>query len=285
MYRFLLYYCILIQGTINSQPLIKHFIPVADSKVYVEETGIGPAVILLHAGNMDHRMWDGQVTVLSKQYRVINCDLRGCGLTQDGDSTYLQSDAILAIMDSLNIKKASFVGSSLGAVAATDFALTHPGRVNKMVLASPGLIGINLEHDSTLVNYQRQMATAFEKHDTIAYTELFIRSWFDGPYRKPSAVNKAVRKKAFTIAYETIRKRKAGVHLAFNYEPTQLERLQELHMPVMVIAGAKDMNDILMITDAWKKAGATTIVLPNVGHLLNMEQPILFSRYIFSFLH
>ncbi len=284
MFCILLYGCMLI-NIANSQLLIKHLIPVADSKVYVVESGKGPVVILLHAGNMDHRMWAGQAPVLNKKYRILNCDLRGCGLTQDGDSTYLQSDAILAIMDSLHAEKPAFVGVSLRAVAATDFALAHPGKVSKLMLVSPGLIGINLEHDSALVRYQRLMAAAFEKGETIAYTEAFITSSFDGPYRTPAQVNQTIRKKAFTIAYETIRKRRAGVHLGFMYQPTQLERLPELRMPILVIAGKNDMQDILMIADVWKRAGATTLILSHVAHLLNMEQPSLFNKHLMQFLH
>lgn len=64
------------------------YVPVADSKVYVEVHGKGQPVLFLHAGNMDHRMWGDQVSALEKSYRVILMDLRGCGQTEDGDSTY-----------------------------------------------------------------------------------------------------------------------------------------------------------------------------------------------------
>ena len=149
MYRIILF-LLLIPPAVLAQRVTRHLIPVADSKVYVEESGKGKALILLHAGNMDHRMWEGQVGVLSKRFHVINCDLRGCGLTQDGDSTYLQTDALLTVMDSLGIGTASLAGVSLGAVVATAFALAHADKVNKLVLVSPGLIGIDLNHDSAL---------------------------------------------------------------------------------------------------------------------------------------
>ena len=284
MYRFLLLLFLTIHHAVSAQTIIKHAIQVADSKVYVEESGKGSPLLLLHAGNMDHRMWDGQVAVFSKRFRVINCDLRGCGLTQDGDSTYLQSDALLAVMDSLHIRKASLAGVSLGSVAATAFALAHPQRVDKLVLVSPGLIGIDLDHDSVLVNYSRQMEEAEKRNDLMMYTEWFVRAWVDGPARKPGEPDSAFRKKAYQIVYENKTKRKPGVHLGFEYEPTQLQQLPRLHTPILVITGKKDMKDIRMIAGAYRKNGAKLVVLPSAAHMVNMEQPDAFNRAVLKFL-
>lgn len=283
MYRFLLL-SFIIHSAVSAQTVIKHTVQVADSKVYVEESGRGAPLLLLHAGNMDHRMWAGQVAVFSKRFRVINCDLRGCGLTQDGDSTYLQSDALLAVMDSLHIRKASLAGVSLGSVAATAFALAHPERVSKLVLVSPGLIGIDLDHDSVLVNYSRQMEEAEKNNDLMAYTELFVRAWVDGPVRKPEELNSAFRKRAFQIAYENKANRKPGVHPGFEYEPTQLQQLSRLHMPILVVVGNKDMKDIVMIATAHRKNGAKLVVLPAAAHMVNMERPAAFNTAVLGFL-
>lgn len=281
-----LYLLLLFIGykTTSAQPVNKRFITVADSKVYVEESGHGAAIILLHAGNCDHRMWDNQMKKFNKYYRVITCDLRGCGLTQDGDSTYLQSDAILAIMDTLKIKSASFIGLSLGSVAATAFALTHPEKVDRLVLASPGLTGIDLNHDSALTTYSRQVAEATAKHDTAGMAEAFVQAWVDGPSRRPEEVDKDVRTKVFEMAYQNIAKRKKDVHIGLAYKPTQLEQLPELKMKILVIAGKKDMKDILMIAEVLKKYGAEVVLFPNAAHMVNMEQPERFNEEVLKFL-
>lgn len=284
MYRNLFLFLLVVQQASLAQPVIRHAITVAGSQVYAEENGHGEALILLHAGNMDHRMWEAQVAPFSKHFRVISCDLRGCGLTQDGDSTYLQSDALLAVMDSLHIQQASFVGVSLGAVAATDFALAHAGRVKKLILVSPGLIGLDLNHDSALVRYSRQMEVAYKKGDTLAYTELFIRAWADGPHRRPGQVDSAFRRKAFAMAHENVAKRKPGVHPGLTYEPSQLQQLPQLRMPMLVITGAEDMIDIHMIAQEYKKHGARLVVIPNAAHMVNMERPVAFNRLVLDFL-
>ncbi len=280
----LVLYLALLVKPAAAQEAGTHYIPVADSKVFAAESGSGDALILLHAGNMDHRMWKEQVPVFSKKFRVITIDIRGCGNTQDGDSTYLQSAAIAAVMDSLRIAKASFAGVSLGAVAATDFALTYPARVNKLVLVSPGLIGLDLIHDSMMTRAYRQMDAAWKQGDTLQYINLFVNVWVDGPNRKPAGMNQAVRSGAFAIASENIRKRKAGVHLGLNYQPTQLQQLPSLKPPVLVITGSLDVSDILLIAAEYKKNGAKTIMIPGVAHMLNMEKPALFNKEVLNFL-
>ena len=274
----------IISHGVTAQPSAIHYIQVADSKVYVEERGKGEALILLHAGNMDHRMWKPQQAAFSRHYRVITIDLRGCGYTQDGDSTYLQSLAIAAVMDSLHIQKASLIGVSLGAVAATEFALDYPERVHRLVLVSPGITGIDLNHDSTLVKYYRQMNTAWTRHDTTAYINLFINAWVDGPFRNPSDMNQAVRKEALTMASDNIRKRREGVHLGFTFEPDQLHRLDSLQAPVFVVTGDQDMCDIKIIASEYKKHGAETVVIKDVAHMVTMEKPKEFNHAALFFL-
>src|SRR6185295_15737250 len=115
------------------------FIAIADSKLYYETTGEGDAIVLLHGGFMDRRMWDDQVDEFSKHYRVITCDLRGHGATTDGDSSYFMYEAIRILLDTLHEKKAIVAGLSLGAMIATDFAIVYPQYVDKLVLVTPGL--------------------------------------------------------------------------------------------------------------------------------------------------
>ncbi len=261
-----------------------HLIPVADSKVYAEERGSGETLVLLHAGNMDHRMWKYQLDAL-KRYRTVAIDLRGCGDTQDGDSTYLQSAAIAAVMDSLHIQKASLAGVSLGAVSATEFALDYPERVDKLVLISPGMTGIDLNHDSTLVRYYRLMDSAWKRHDTTAYVNFFANAWIDGPLRKPEAMDKRIRQELLLMASHNIRKRREGVHLGFTFEPDQLHRLNSpLQAPVLVIRGSLDMVDIKMVADEWKKQGAKVVVIPGAAHMVNAEKPKAVNEQILSFL-
>lgn len=264
----------------------QHWVMVADSKVYVEESGRGEALILLHGGTLDHRMWAQQVKVFRKHFRVFNIDIRGHGLTQNGDSSYLASDALEAVLDTFRIERAHIAGLSLGAVVATSFALAHPARVNKLVLASPGLIGFEISHDSVYRKHQAAMKAAFTNHDTLAYIESFVRAWTDGPKRRPEDVAPEVRELTLKLTTENVFHNKWRYNPGFTFKPLPITRLHSILTPTLVLAGELDMQDILMIADtlARKIPYAQKVIIPHAAHMINLEQPELFNRTVLDFL-
>jgi len=111
------------------------------SGLYYEINGSGPPVVLIHAFSVDRRMWDDQVAALQDQFRVIRCDLRGHGKSAPPSGPYTGYGDLLAVLDELGIARASLVGLSAGSELAINFAIAHPDRVDRLVLAAPGLGG------------------------------------------------------------------------------------------------------------------------------------------------
>lgn len=279
-------YLALLTGAASGQVIKKHYITVANSKLYVEESGKGAPLLLLHGGLLDHRMWENQVSELNNSFRVLNCDMRKHGLTQDGDSTFLNSTAIGLILDSLGITRTHIMGLSLGAVAATDFVLAHPDRVGKLILAAPGLIGYELNHDPALVANNRQIEVARQQGDTLAYVEYFLRSWTDGPKRTPVTVNAQLRDRVRQMVYDNLTHHQWATHLRFTEEPLAIKRLSSIQSPTLVLVGDMDMTDILAISDelSQKIPSVKKVVIHQAAHMLNMEQPAVFNQAVKAFL-
>ncbi|PLK69134.1 alpha/beta hydrolase [Rhizobium sp. TH135] len=101
----------------------------------------GEAIFMLHGFGASLDTWEKWAEALSARYRVIRFDLPGFGLTgpdPTGDYTEARSMQILAaMMDQLDIDRASLIGNSLGGRIAWNFAAMFPERVNKLVLVSP----------------------------------------------------------------------------------------------------------------------------------------------------
>ena len=103
-------------------------------------------IILVHGFGDKKEHWLAQVGALSKHFKVIRFDNRGCGKSDRPDGPYsmeLYADDINALMDYLGIKKAHIVGHSLGGMIVQNFVLKYPHRANKVILINT-LSGITL---------------------------------------------------------------------------------------------------------------------------------------------
>ena len=280
----LTYGCSEKKGTPERQ---HYLIPFSDSKIYVEEQGIGNALILLHGGHMDHRMWESQVNKFKDSYRVITIDMRGNGMTENGPSDYQNAEAMLEVMKYLGIDKASFVGLSMGGIAAIDFTLAHPDKVDKLVLASSGVIGwTHIYTDFGLLHYNRAMSEAKIKGDTAAYIDNFVKAWTDGSQRTPEQVNPEVRALTSQLVTENVKKGKWQYFPFFTVDPTQMKRLSSIKLPTLLITGDKDMKDVSIISDEMQKliTGSKRLVISDAGQMVNLEQPEKFNEAVLKFL-
>ena len=113
-------------------------LPLAGSHLYYEVHGTGRPLVLIHGGNLDAGMWDDDVPVLAKTFRVITYDVRPYGRSGPATPDYAWHEDLRALLDHLKIERADLVGLSLGARLAINFALAYPSRVDRLVLAGPG---------------------------------------------------------------------------------------------------------------------------------------------------
>jgi pimeloyl-ACP methyl ester carboxylesterase len=100
-----------------------------------------PAIILLHGFGASLHSWQAWAQALSASYRVIRIDLPGAGLTgadPSGDYSDARSLRLLvALLDERGLRRASFIGHSMGGRLAWRFAAEQPARVDKLVLVAP----------------------------------------------------------------------------------------------------------------------------------------------------
>jgi 3-oxoadipate enol-lactonase len=96
-----------------------------------------PALVLIHSGGISSEEWKDHIPELAKQFRVIAPDMPGHGRSLlGGDQLRIREigQAMLDLLDELQIEKAHVLGSSLGGATALWMALNHPARILKLVL-------------------------------------------------------------------------------------------------------------------------------------------------------
>jgi len=108
-------------------------------RLYYEENGEGPTVVLIHGLAGDLSAWRPQVAALSSSYRVISFDNRGAGMseqTADPESTAAMAQDTLELLDGLKVERAQVVGRSMGGAIAQHLALMAPDRIQSLVLCA-----------------------------------------------------------------------------------------------------------------------------------------------------
>lgn len=109
-------------------------------KMYYEIHGEGKPLVLIHGGGSTIQTTFGNVLpMLAKQYKVIAVELQAHGHTGDREApeTFQQdADDVAALLQQLNISKASFFGFSNGGTTSLQVAIRHPEVVDKLVIAS-----------------------------------------------------------------------------------------------------------------------------------------------------
>lgn len=107
------------------------------SPIRYEIFGDGPPLILLHGYLESLDIWKEFIPGMTKDFRVIAIDLPGHGhskLLAPVASMELMADAIVEVMETLQIEKACVVGHSMGGYAALAMLENHPNRVQGLCL-------------------------------------------------------------------------------------------------------------------------------------------------------
>ena len=116
-------------------------IQVNDIELDYEDYGKGDVLLLLHGLGSTKKDWDGQVPFFSEKYRVIALDLRGHGGSTkplDAYGVELMTEDVKQLLDKLAIKKATFVGFSMGGAVAFEMASKHPEYLDNLVIVNSG---------------------------------------------------------------------------------------------------------------------------------------------------
>ena len=132
-----------IQSTsdsLTSQDSSGAYASVNGLKMYFEIHGTGTPLVIIHGGGSNLQTTFGRVlSDFAKNHKVIAVEMQAHGHTEDIDrplSFQQDADDIAGLLEYLNIDKADIFGFSNGASTTLQFALRHPERTNKIIVAS-----------------------------------------------------------------------------------------------------------------------------------------------------
>ncbi|HUJ31351.1 MAG TPA: alpha/beta hydrolase [Candidatus Acidoferrum sp.] len=261
------------------QPQVQSgFAEINGDKLYYEAAGSGHALVLIHGGQMDSRMWDEQFALFSKSYRVIRYDVRGFGKSPASTNVYADEDDLASLLKYLHAGKAYVVGLSLGGRIAIDFALTHPDMADAIIPVAPGLSGFRFSDDANqMESWRAALAGDWQKVAGL---------WLKSGYMAPAMENPKIVSRLRQLALENAHEYLDNPVLESMPDPPAIDRLPEIKVPTLIIVGNRDVADIHEICGLLyaRIPHAREILIENSGHIVNMEQPELFNRSVLDFL-
>jgi pimeloyl-ACP methyl ester carboxylesterase len=249
------------------------------------ESGSGPAVVLLHGGAMDLRMWDDQVPALAGRHRVIRFDARGHGRSQTPTEPFRQCDDVAGLLGRLGIERATLVGLSMGAGAATDTALEYPHLVEKLVVMCAATNEPAFT-DPWILDIQRQMTEAQRDLDAPRWIELFLRMGLIGPYREPADVDQTVLARCREMITGTVTNHVRPDAVAPHHVQGSWERLGEIAVPCLGFVGTLDVSDHTAMVRRFAAAikNCEVVEIGGAAHMPNMERPAEVNEALLRFL-
>lgn len=258
-------------------------------QLYYEDTGTGSPLVWVHGFACGIRSWDPQVRELSGPYRMIAYDVRGFGLSEAPHSAdaYSQSISVVdlaALFDHLRIERAVVGGLSMGGNIALNFAIDHPQRVAALVIADTGAGSDNTQE---WIAGAERYAQACDRGGVEAFADLacanplFASYIRQGPDRERFIRSCLMTHRARGIAH-TAREVLSKRPTVYSLEP----QLRELRMPTLLIVGEHDtpcvkVHEFMARTIPGVRS---SVVLPGIGHLSNLEAPAEFNAHVRRFL-
>ena len=252
---------------------------VSGTRLYYEIKGEGQPLVFIHDFSLDHRMWDDQFYYFSRWYRCVRLDLRGFGQSAlPGQENYTYHDDLKSLLISLDITQpVILVGHSLGGLIAVNFALKFPRFTQAIVLCSTQIEGYVFK------DFKLDALFNKAKRKGIEYAK---RKWFAHNVFAPARKNKPVSEALWQMIHFYSGWHLVDKHASLSEDLSAWENLENLTAPTLVLYGNLDLADFREISEAaaFRIRGAKKVILPDTGHVVNMENPSAFNKELQNFL-
>jgi 3-oxoadipate enol-lactonase len=247
----------------------KGYVDVSGAKLYYEDCGTGPAVVLLHDGLLSSVSWDAIWQPLAAKYRVIRYDRRGYGHSDPATSLFSPIEDLAKLLTHLKVEHAVIVGSSSGGALAIDFAIAHPEMVDGLFLIGPVLHG--LEFNPAFRERATRNNEPMERDDI----QGMARNWSEDRFLIAGANPKARHKIYEELVANAVNLKNYNATLEEKLSPPASQRLGTIKAPTVVLVGAGDIGDVKAHSTAVSTgiSGSRRIIVKGAGHLIQLEKP------------
>ncbi|UWU26065.1 alpha/beta hydrolase (plasmid) [Rhizobium sp. CB3060] len=248
---------------------------IGDTIVHV--SGAGSPLIFVHGFTTTAEFWREQVEAFSAKYRVIRINLPGHGVSPRPDARSYTieafADDVLGVYREFALENAVLIGLSMGGTVAQSFTLSHPQRVQALVLvgATPHGLGEDVNVDNVF--------KAIDELGVVQASQNVIeRSFGRGASHELVAFAKGeVAQTPAFVAREAIASLNASDSRA---------HLHDISVPTLVVVGNEDIitppSESVVLAKGISESRLE--IIADAGHFPMLEQPQAFNRVLETFL-
>ncbi len=251
-------------------------------RLAVTLAGSGPLLLFMHGIGGNRTNWRAQLPAFAAHFSCVAWDARGYGDSDDYAGTLAFDDFIAdvqRVLDHFGAPSAHLLGLSMGGRIAMRTALLHPQRVATLTLVDTheGFEAFTPEQRAAFVNSRREPLLAGEEPRDIA--DAVARSLV-GPKARPEHLQQLVDSIGALHKHSYIKSLQATV------EQVSLGDISKIGAPAHFIVGADDaLTPVAMHHEmAAKLHGAPVSVVPEAGHLSNIENASAFNAAALAWL-
>ncbi len=252
----------------------------ASSAITYDRRGAGRPLVLLHGHPFDRSMWRPQLEALSADFCVMAPDLPGYGESPPGAdpmSMRALADAVIGLLDRLEIERSIVVGLSMGGLVAMEVGLGYPSRVDGLVLAATTAEPATADDTATRL----AKAALAEERGMLPLAGDMIATLF-GPI---AGRDHDLVLRMFTMMLAAPPEGAAAALRGRAQRPDYTRLLPGLTVPAVVLAGAYDVHSPEPVVQQLLGAlpDAELVRFAGSGHLPNLEEPDRFNDAVRSF--
>ncbi len=242
-----------------------------------------PWVTFVHGAGGSSSIWYKQIRDFKKHYNVLLLDLRGHGKSKKAIYEKIKnytfkviSDEVIEVLDHLKIASSHFVGISLGTIVIREISERHTTRVESMIMGG-AVMKLNTRGQILMHigNWLKSVLPYLILYRFFAYVIM------------PKKSHKESRNLFIGEAKKLYQKEfKRWFTLVAEVNPLlKFFRINDSGIPTLYIMGSEDHMFLPSITKLVKNHKSSTLfVIPQCGHVVNVEQPAIFNNQSISFI-
>lgn len=248
-------------------------------RLYYEVSGEGPAIIFLHSLGSSSHAWRKQKEHLQSEYKVILLDRRGHGKSSHNGSISIDTgvDDVEALLDHLQVERVHIAGLSMGGTEALRFYERHSERVRSLILCDTFAMLPPDRVEERLASLRQRLAAA---GSMAQFARNYVQDTFQ-PHT-PAEVKEEMASVLGSMQESSYLAAAVAVYQAnVGHVP------ETVKVPTLILVGEEDDRttpEFMREQLASKIPQASFHVIPQAGHIVNLDQPERFNQLLTEFL-